>query len=240
MTVISGDRLDEIRSGLRSNHLGPGPHPDGSPQSVHGGDRAGVKKTSTSTTGAGPAGGYSRREAGAGDYDDFVSGAGERESWTLSQKISASLFDEDSSGYGPGSEAEVLIDSNGRVQAQFTAENSWQDFILELLEIKQSDLDYFTDGGREPYEVHALSVAPRNLTAGGESGWGVTAMHEIIKDAKSRDADYLFLHAAEEADAFYNNIGMYSLEEISRPGYFVMSAYGMENFEEKYNARFSS
>ena len=42
--------LDGIRAGLQRHHLGPGPHPDGSPQSVHGGDR---KKTSTSTTGAG-------------------------------------------------------------------------------------------------------------------------------------------------------------------------------------------
>jgi hypothetical protein len=33
--------LAGIKSGLRQHHYGPGPHPDGSDQSVHGGDRAG-------------------------------------------------------------------------------------------------------------------------------------------------------------------------------------------------------
>ena len=49
MNRLSLRDLQRMRMVL--SHYGPGPHPDGSPQSVHGGDRS--KKTSTSTTGAG-------------------------------------------------------------------------------------------------------------------------------------------------------------------------------------------
>jgi len=220
----SNQELNNIR--LVLSHGGPGPHPSGSSQDVHG--KKGAGSTSTSTTASVQ---YNKRAGTLADYDSLISGSGNPDMWNRNQAMSASLYDEGTS--------DVLVDSQGKVQAHYTAKLIDQELILELYEMNRFDLEDYSDVGQQPFEVMTLGVAPRNLgESGGERGWGLHAMHEVIKDARAAGADYIFLSSTDPAKGFYENIGMLEMDDIGYPGLFVMSRYRWDKFEEAYNARF--
>ena len=129
--------------------------------------------------------------------------------------------------------SKLLEDHDGNIQSFFYGHKSDYRSIEDQYEIPQLDLQDASHNGTVPYIIETLAVSPRNIYPNGERGWGISAVHEAIKEAWTEKCDFIFIHADEDAVGFYKNLGF---EEIPYyPSYMIMNDSTMAKFEEKYN-----